>query len=37
MLITEEERVNTGRLEGHLVSSAAPDPPGSLNDSSQVS
>ncbi|NXR33639.1 CASP8 protein, partial [Zosterops hypoxanthus] len=36
MLITEEERVNTGRPEGHLVSSVAPDPPGSFNDSSQL-
>ncbi|NXR78006.1 CASP8 protein, partial [Pycnonotus jocosus] len=32
MLITQEERGNTG----HLVSSVAPDPPGSFNDSSQL-
>ncbi|NXI32412.1 CASP8 protein, partial [Sterrhoptilus dennistouni] len=36
MLITEEERINTGRPERHLVSSVAPDPPGSFNDSSQL-
>ncbi|NXK58219.1 CASP8 protein, partial [Sylvietta virens] len=35
MLITEEERGSTGHPEGHLVSSLAPDPPGSFNDSSQ--
>ncbi|NXW75539.1 CASP8 protein, partial [Hirundo rustica] len=36
MLITEEERVSTRQSEGHLVSSVAPDPPGSFNDSSQL-
>ncbi|NXY29069.1 CASP8 protein, partial [Pomatorhinus ruficollis] len=36
MLITEEERGNTRRPEGHLVSSVAPDPSGSFNDSSQL-
>ncbi|NWX32095.1 CASP8 protein, partial [Notiomystis cincta] len=36
MLITEEERSSTGGREGHLVSSVAPHPPGSSNDSSQL-
>ncbi|NXR25715.1 CASP8 protein, partial [Cinclus mexicanus] len=36
MLITEEGRGSTGYPEGHLVSSVAPDPPGSFNDSSQL-
>lgn len=34
MLITEEERGNTGGSEGRLMSSVAPVPPGSFNDSS---
>ncbi|NXH56115.1 CASP8 protein, partial [Rhabdornis inornatus] len=33
MLKTEEGRGSTGRPEGHLVSSVAPDPPGSFNSS----
>ncbi|NXC01263.1 CASP8 protein, partial [Orthonyx spaldingii] len=36
MPITEEERGSTGGPEQHLVSSAAPDPPGSFNDSFQL-
>ncbi|NWH84750.1 CASP8 protein, partial [Aegithalos caudatus] len=36
MLITEEEKGSTGCPEGHLVSSVAPGPPGSFNDSSQL-
>ncbi|NXR51804.1 CASP8 protein, partial [Hippolais icterina] len=36
MLITQEERSSTGCPKGHLVSSVAPDPPGSFNDSSQL-
>ncbi|NXB10503.1 CASP8 protein, partial [Cnemophilus loriae] len=36
MLITEEERGSTGGPGGHLVSSVAPVPPGSFNDSSQL-
>ncbi|NWS06944.1 CASP8 protein, partial [Motacilla alba] len=36
MLITEEQRGSTGCPEGHLVSSVAPGPPGSFNDSSQL-
>ncbi|CAN8219060.1 unnamed protein product [Coccothraustes coccothraustes] len=36
MLITEEQRGSTGCPEGHLVSSVAPGPPGSFNDSFQL-
>ncbi|NWV94811.1 CASP8 protein, partial [Machaerirhynchus nigripectus] len=36
MLITEEERGNTGGSGGHLVSSVAPYLSGSFNDSSQL-
>ncbi|NXT07304.1 CASP8 protein, partial [Prunella fulvescens] len=36
MFITEEQRGSTGCPEGHLVSSVAPGPPGSFNDSSQL-
>ncbi|NWI82080.1 CASP8 protein, partial [Dryoscopus gambensis] len=36
MLITEEERGNTGDSGGHLVSSVAPYLPGNFNDSPQV-
>ncbi|RLW00981.1 hypothetical protein DV515_00008369 [Chloebia gouldiae] len=36
VLITEEQRGSTGYPEGHLVSSVAPGPPGSFNDSSQL-
>ncbi|NWT14610.1 CASP8 protein, partial [Vireo altiloquus] len=36
MLITVEERGNTGGPGGHLVSSVAPYLPGSFNDSSQL-
>ncbi|NWW01648.1 CASP8 protein, partial [Oreocharis arfaki] len=36
MLITEEERSNTGGSGGHLVSSVAPYLPGNFNDSSQL-
>ncbi|OWK58436.1 Caspase-8 [Lonchura striata] len=36
VLITEEQRGSTGCPGGHLVSSAAPGPLGSFNDSSQL-
>ncbi|NXL74816.1 CASP8 protein, partial [Leptocoma aspasia] len=36
MLITEEERGSTGHPEGNLVSSVAPGPPSSFNDSFQL-
>ncbi|XP_053803371.1 caspase-8-like isoform X2 [Vidua macroura] len=36
MLITEEQRGSTGCPERHLLSSVAPGPPGSFNDSSQL-